>query len=188
MIVDFQNIDPARTALLISSIALLASLVSLGWNIRKDFGLRPGVKVSLSVVAMIIAPEQIERRIAFRAVNLGPGGVHLTSLVLKGTWRNRKAGGYKWAGVMPSPPNGFGQSLPQSLVVGKEAVIMVPYDSTCFLAVKHAKAGIVDSFGRMHWALTEQLRRAEGAAQRTSGDRVLLRREDQRDPELALSA
>lgn len=152
-----ENVTTGHIAILISSFALAVSFASLAWNVYKELGLRPRVKVSLMVASTVIGPAiPHENRILIRAVNYGPGEVNITSIPLKSLWRHRKGGGYKWASVMPEP----GQ-LPVNLGVGKEAFLMLAYNPDCFLSVKHARAGLGDSFGRNHWVSRKQLRRAE---------------------------
>jgi hypothetical protein len=146
----------AHVAIVISIVALLVSAANLGWSIYKEMGLRARVRVSVAVVEMIGQGKRGQKKILFRAVNMGPGEVHLTSLPLKSARRARKEGGYKWGSLLPEPGG-----LPVSLPVGKEAHIYVPYEDDCFLRVKHARVGVGDSFGREHWAPKEQLRAAE---------------------------
>jgi hypothetical protein len=148
----------AQAALVISIIALLVSMASLGWNIYKELGLRARVKVSLNVVEQFIQGRGSEKKILFQATNHGPGEIHLTSIPLKAPRWSKKEGTYLWGSVMPEPG-----TLPVSLAVGKQALLMLPYRDDCFLSVKHARVGLGDSFGRNHWVAKKDLRRAEAA-------------------------
>lgn len=157
-----MDITRADVAIIISCLALMFTAAHFIWNVRKDRGgIRPRVQVNVVVAQIAAMGKDRGKAVMFRAVNLGPGEVHLTSLPLKGTWRNPGGRGYKWGSVMPDPKAPYGNSLPVSLAVGKEALFLVPYEADSFLSVKHARVGVGDSFGRNHWAPKKQLRRAE---------------------------
>jgi hypothetical protein len=157
-----MDITRADVAIFISCLALMFTAAHFIWNVRKDRGgIRPRVQVNVVVAKIAAMDKDYGKAIMIRAVNLGPGEVHLTSLPLKSRWRNRGGHGYKWGSVMPDPKAPYGNSLPVSLTVGKEALFLVPYDADSFLSVKHAHVGVGDSFGKNHWAPKKQLRRAE---------------------------
>lgn len=146
---------------LIALGSLAIAVLTVVLTLRRDRGLRPQVKVSLKVALADTDGDNVVYKILFIATNMGPGEVHLVSIPLKSLRRHKKGGGYKWGSVLPEGQPGGPGKLPVTLAVGKQALVLLPYRADSFLCVKHARAGLGDSFGRTHWVPKKELRAAE---------------------------
>jgi len=69
-------------AIIISCISLAVALFSLGWNIYRDVVLKARVRISFSLRRYLVGQEKLDQ-LAVVAVNLGPGSIRLTSIVLR---------------------------------------------------------------------------------------------------------
>ena len=151
--------NQATVAILISVLSLLVSFAALGWNIYKEIGLRPRLRVSCSVITVVNGPNRANK-IAFMAVNHGPGQIQIKGITLKSTWWARLRGKSKYFTLIPEWDNPLNTRLPAALAVGDQATFIVPYTSDCFLSSPVAIAGLTDTFNREHWAPRRHLRRA----------------------------
>jgi hypothetical protein len=81
-VIDPEKLTPAHVALLISGAALAVSLTALFWNVFKELGLRPRVRVTVNVMAFKYDGHTVTKIVVY-AVNFGPGAVYLNSVTLK---------------------------------------------------------------------------------------------------------
>ena len=146
-------------ALCISLFALMASFLSLGWNIYRDVVMKPRLRVNLGIKQFTdgsgrLGPQQV----VLTATNYGPGQIRceMTALKLSSLWRRlfRKV---QFSIVIQDFRNPFCSKLPNRLNMAEEVCLIFPYDRESFLAANISHVGVSDSFGRMHWAPKGQL-------------------------------
>jgi hypothetical protein len=146
----------------VSAVALIVSLVTFFWNVFKELGLRPRVRVTMKVMVFKYDGGETATKILIYAVNFGPGTVYLNSVTLKARWRDRWRGTPKYAGVIVEDRTVYGNSdLPARLDVGQQAQFRLPYyEDSSVLKTPWRRVGITDSFDRTHWVPRKRLRRA----------------------------
>ena len=146
-------------ALCISLLALMASLLSLGWNIYRDVVMKPKLRVHLGIKQFTDGSERLgPPQVVLTATNYGPGQIkcEMTALKLSSLWRIlfRKV---QFSIVIQDFRNPFCSKLPNRLNMAEEICLIFPYDQESFLGSKISHVGVRDSFGRMHWAPKAQL-------------------------------
>ncbi|MEM7009922.1 MAG: hypothetical protein AAF585_00435 [Verrucomicrobiota bacterium] len=145
-------------------IALLLACVSLGWNIYRDIVLKARLRVTM-FIGSIFNPDiedycysdSGERNITIDVTNFGPGVNEVQSVVMrKGWFRNQQYGFVHHDGFLkPDSP------LPARLEVANSVRITIPFQvDFCFLSAEPKDIGVVDAFGRYHWAPRKQVREA----------------------------
>lgn len=153
--------------LVVSVLAFLVSLVSLGWNIYRDVVLKPRLKVTFGSKTLL--PHQDDPRpwptapfLELKATNHGPGEVVINGAVTRLVSLPRLLfTQIRYQFLIPDFSHPFGvKVLPTRLTVGDQRSIMFPFDKEGFLAQKPKRVGVVDSFGRTHWASRRELKRA----------------------------
>jgi hypothetical protein len=166
--------SPVNVAIVISAISLVVSLTTLGWNIYKEFCLKPRLKVGVAVV--IIGGEAVpggrQSKIVFMAVNHGPGEITITGVTLDPTRKEKRSDDITSYLLVHENNSPFGTPLPATLKVGGEARIIIPYDKDSFLSRRFRRVGLRDSFKRDHWAPAKQLRRAEEEYKKDFGEKA----------------
>jgi hypothetical protein len=108
-------------------------------------------------------------KVVFGVVNHGPGQVQIKGLTLKNPWWARLRGKSKYFLLIPEWDNPLSTPLPATLAVGDQASFIIPYEEDCFLSSPIARAGVLDTFNREHWAAAKQVRRARGQFRRDFG-------------------
>lgn len=135
----------------ISLLSLLIAAISLGWNIHKEF-IKPRLKVRLGLFLEIEQGHLTnETHLMLSVTNHGPGKVQLEGVILKEPFLFikkilRKA---KYAFLIH---DSLTTQLPCELDVGKKCDFLLIYNESCFLKDNFVTIGILDSFGRCHWA------------------------------------
>lgn len=166
--------SPVNVAIAISAFSLVVSFTSLGWNIYKEFCLKPRLKVGVAVVMIggEAVPGGRQSKIAFMAVNHGPGEITITGVTLDPTRKQKRADDISSYLLFHENDSPFGTPLPATLKVGGEARIIIPYNEKSFLSRKFRRVGLMDSFKRDHWAPAKDLRRAEEEYTKDFGEKV----------------
>lgn len=149
-------------ALYVSIGSFLIAAFALGWNVYRDVVLKPRVRVSLNVSEIVVSGQGSQKQVvALSCVNLGPGDVFLKSVFAQNTsfWirLTKRRKGYF---VMHERSDGYGGSLPTRIGVGETLNLFWDYEPKCLLIHEFTKVGVVDSFGRAHWARRNQVERA----------------------------
>lgn len=54
----------------------------------------------------------------------------------------------------------IGLKLPIKIEYGDDTEIKLPFDEICFLSFKHSKLGVVDNYGKSHWASRKDMKKA----------------------------
>lgn len=161
---DWETMDATLTALTISFISLLLAGLSLGWNVYRDVVLKPRLRVRVQISAIVQPDLPSQTFLSITAVNHGPGRVTCSTIHAKTAplWRRilRKV---KHAAIIGDWTNPLSGKLPKALEVGEALTLLLPYEARCFLKDDFTHIGILDSFGRSHWAPCDQL---EAARQR----------------------
>jgi hypothetical protein len=156
--------DPHQQfTLWVSGTALFLSVANSLWAIYKEYGLKARVKVSVAVIEIVGDPPPGTKQTSIRvtAVNFGPGEIMLTSLDLQNTRKTRRNGSTKFGALIADWRSTLNTPFPAKLARGEQACFIVPYEKNCFLATRHARIGVLDTFDRQHWAPRKALRRAE---------------------------
>jgi hypothetical protein len=154
---------PEIAALFISALSLAIAALSLGWNIYRDVILKPKLKVRFGVKEIILpsVPEHLTKLI-LTATNFGPGRITSDLIELKNAplWRRvlRKT---QKAIIIHDRENPMSAQLPATLEVGDNIDLILPYDKDCCLSKPYTHIGLSDSFGRIHWAPTRDMREAK---------------------------
>ncbi len=149
-------------AIYISIFSVLVAAFSLGWNIYRDVILKPRVRVDFGVRTLIQhANPDKPQYVILSATNHGPGIVNLSMVQMKDTsllkWLFRKQ---QYAVVIHDYTNPLSGQLPHKLDVGKGIDLLFTYDKECMLKNGWSHVGISDSFGRVHWAKSKQVKKA----------------------------
>lgn len=154
--------NPVYVAIAISAFSLVMSFITLGWNIYKEFGLKPRLKVIVAVTDIMgeAAPAGKQTKILFKAVNHGPGEITVTGLTLDPSRKQQRETDVSSYFLVPET-SVFATALPVTLKVGEEARVLVPYNEKSFLGKDFKRAGLLDSFQRSHWASDKSLRNAK---------------------------
>lgn len=154
-------------ALCVSILALIASSLSLGWNIYRDVVLKPRLKVTFGIKSILV--EREEHRLSqagppllqLEATNHGPGEVVCSGAVAKTeSFLRSLFAKFPYGFIVPDDKHPYCSRLPCRVAVGDTISIIFPYDEECFLAKVPKRIGINDSFGRTHWAPRRELKRA----------------------------
>lgn len=157
----FPTLTTADWALVVSTFALLVSMMSLAWNVYRELGLRARLNISIKLVALGVGADgEIERRVLVHVVSRGPGSCHITNIAYKRTVWQRFARKRKYGSVVP-PVGDVGDKLPAKLETGDAVHLFLPYEEGIFLKTRRASVGVKDSLGRYHWAPRNELRTIE---------------------------
>lgn len=154
-----QQFALSIVSILVAGFSLCVSAVSLGWNVYRDILLKPRAKVRLSLMTLLhpAFPDRPEF-LRLSVTNLGPG-----QLRIKGTYARkwsfllkllRKT---KLAFYTPDYRNPAGAQLPFTLEVGEDAGILFPWRVDCLLQEDYTHIGVIDSYGRLHWAPADDI-------------------------------
>lgn len=148
---------------IISTFALILAGLSILWNVYRDILLKPKLKVNIQI-SQLIQPgnSRSPTFIDITATNHGPGSIICESIWMKKRsfwrWLFRKK---KVAFILHDYTNPLSGKLPKKLEVGEKIMLLFPHKEKMFLAYKPTHVGIMDSFGRMHWASKKSLKEAE---------------------------
>ena len=149
-------------AIIISIFSVLVASFSLGWNIYRDVILKPRVKVDFGVKT-IVQQGNPKRPgyVVLTATNHGPGIVNLSMVQMADTSLiKRMLGKRKYAVVIHDYTNPLSGQLPHKLEVGEKIDLLFPYNKECILKEGWSHIGINDSFGRVHWVRSKQVKEA----------------------------
>jgi hypothetical protein len=157
-----------------SLTALTISAFALGWNVYRDVILKARLQVSVRIDRICQDEKQLGLFVSIHAVNLGPGQVTVDSIVM--AWRpihrilawhaarllhisiigRRIAPVFDWpmqyAIIIPDYADALSTRLPKRLEIGEKAIILLPCNRESILAQNPTHVGLIDSFGRYHWA------------------------------------
>jgi hypothetical protein len=159
-----------ETTILISFGALMVSVFSLGWNFYRDVVLKARVRVTIDVSNIHHADSVQGPFISINVTNLGPGVIICESIRLERRsclgflgWRVSRLLHlrYEHAHVMHDYTNPYSSSLPKKLDMGEKLSLLLPFKEDASLSVDPTHVGILDSFGRLHWATRSSLSRAK---------------------------
>jgi hypothetical protein len=152
----------AEIAIIISIISATIAGFSLGWNIYRDVVLKAKIKIDFGIKVIIqhgnpSKPEFVN----IAATNHGPGSVKLSMVQMKDSslwrWLFRKE---KYAVVMHDYENPLSGQLPCKLEVGETLDLLFHYNVNCMLKNGWSHIGVSDSYGRIHWAKSKQVKKA----------------------------
>jgi hypothetical protein len=156
-------------ALCVSGLALIASLVSLGWNIYRDILLKPRLKVTFGISTALAQRENYRLvqvgapMLRLEATNHGPGEVVCNGAVCKLkslAFLRRLLGQHPYGFINPDFKHPHCFRLPSRIAVGDRIAIIFPYNRECFLSKNPKRIGVTDSFGRIHWTQRRELKNA----------------------------
>lgn len=152
-------------ALWISIFSFVIASLSLGWNIYRDVILKPKLKVNFSVSNVI--GEGITnpvRYVFITGTNFGPGEINCQ--MIRGrdaTFWKRITGKNEFFVVIHDYVNPLSGQLPRKLAVGEKIDLPLLYDESdkCILKKNFTHIGISDSFGRVHYAPSKDIKKAK---------------------------
>ena len=154
--------NTAEIALIISIVSALIAMLSLGWNIYRDIILKAKVRIDFGIkmIVQYLNPDRPEY-IIITATNHGPGAVTLSMVYAKiSSWWKWVLRKEKFAVVMHDFLNPKSGQLPHKLEVGEGIDLLFHYNADCLLKEGFTHVGIRDSFGRIHWAKSKNVREA----------------------------
>ena len=146
------------TALVLTIVSLSVAGISLAWNIYREVWLKARMKVVVDTLVevpvgadgrVLAAPTG---KLGLSAINLGPREIKCEVAIA--------TFGSAWDTVMRRRSRAVLARLDQKkLEVGERVQFTLAWENAFFLAEPHLKIGVVDSFGRTHWASRSQVRR-----------------------------
>jgi hypothetical protein len=140
--------------LYISIAALLVGMISLGWQIYKELGLRARLVVSVSVEICANSNTSVAtERVVARVANHGPGEVTITKLVISDRRRGAKDLHY----ICVHPKSAHSGPLPCHLKTGEQYATSFPINREGWLSAKPKRFGALDAFDRVHWASSNDI-------------------------------
>lgn len=146
----------------ISLVALVVAAIALGWNIYRDVILKARVSVRLAVVSVVSRSSHGSEGPSFvrlLVTNLGPGPVQLRGIAGQvAPWWRRVIRRPKHVFVLQDDTNPLSTRLPCRLEVGEDATILLPHEERSFLGSDVTHIGVLDSFGRTHFAPSSDVR------------------------------
>ncbi len=154
----------------ISSIALIVSGFLLGWNIYRDVILKARVRVTVSISNIYHGDQVHGPYVSITATNLGPGPIIIQSIQMAKLSPLRFLGqpiakGFgkenKYAYIMFDYTNEYSSQLPKRIEVGEYVTLPLLMKEDSALAVDPSHFGVLDSFGKHHWATRSSLKRAK---------------------------
>ncbi len=154
--------DYEQIAILISVCAIAVSFLALGWNIYRDIILKPRLKVKLQISFIKQGEYESPDKISIHAINFGPNKIICSNIVAKVAplWR-RILRVVKHAIIMYDYTDEYSEKLPCELDVGNTCTLFLPFVDDCFLAEDFTHLGIIDTFGRTHWASRKDIAKAK---------------------------
>jgi hypothetical protein len=153
-------------ALCVSILALIASSLSLGWNIYRDVVLKPRLRVTFGIKSLLRTDEDYRLSqmgpplLRLEATNHGPGAVVCCGAVARTVSFPRSLFTASYGFIVPDLEHPLCFKPNHRLAVGDTMQFIFPYQKECFLANMPKRIGIRDSFGRMHWAPRKDLKSA----------------------------
>ena len=154
-------------ALGVSILAFVLSAFSLGWNIYRDVILKPRLKVALGIKSLLVEREKHRLSelgapfIELQATNHGPGEIVINGAVARrSSFLRSLFTECPYLFIVPDFKHPYCSKPSCRVAVGDKALIIFPYQQECFLAEKPKRVGVVDSYGRVHWASRRELRNA----------------------------
>lgn len=149
-------------AIIISCFSITIAALSLGWNIYRDVILKPKLKVSFRIGNIIFEgqKESIEK-IMISVTNFGPGAIICSMIYWKNTDIFKQLMHSSTQGVIIHDyENPMSGKLPCKLDVGEKSDYLFPIDKECLLEKGITHIGMMDSFGRIHWAPKKHVKEA----------------------------
>lgn len=149
--------------ILISILSLVLSCISLGWNIYRDLILKARLKVRFYIANVVMQGHHNNNTyIALTAINFGPGEVICNTVCFKNRPNfvlSKKE--YTQGMIVHDYTNPLSAKLPNKLKVGETLQLLFQYDKDVFLKEKITHIGIVDSFGREHYASRHDVKKTK---------------------------
>jgi len=163
---------PSETIItaIIGIVALILSVFSLGWNFYRDVILKARVKVTVMISNIHHGGQVHGPYVSITATNLGPGQVVIQSIHMAKLSSLRFLGQpllrlfrkeNRYCHIMWDYTNEYSSKLPTRLEVGEYLTLPLTMNEDSSLATDPSHFGVVDSFGRYHWATKRSLARAK---------------------------
>ena len=172
--------DVATISLIASVIAIVISAFNLGWNIYKDAIRKPKFKVTIDLYRMIhqhgnaqntMISIEIDEEftyeknknafICMRVVNFGPSSNKIGSVLIRKNWFQRTIFYHKNSLYCILTNKNHPASTPtpynNRVEVGDEVKFAFDFPNDLFLKDDLHQIGIIDGFGRKHWAPKREL-------------------------------
>jgi hypothetical protein len=151
-------------AIWISIFSAILAAFSLGWNIYRDIILKPKLEVKFSV--RFIVGEGILKKtfVVLEGTNFGPGKINCQMITGMNAcvWKIKFWEKEHFV-IIHDYENPLSGQLPKSLEVGEQISLLLQYDNTekCILTMPFTHIGISDSFGKVHYASSKDIRAAK---------------------------
>jgi hypothetical protein len=153
-----ELISKIKSSDLISIFALIISGVSIFWNIYRDIILKAKLRVVVQISDVVQPGKNWGTFISITGTNCGPGSIICETIWIKKKsfwlWLRRKS---RLGFVVSDYTNQLSSKLPKKLAVGERVQLLFPYEEKMFLAKRPTQVGLMDSFGRIHWATKKSL-------------------------------
>lgn len=160
--------EPSTWALVISSLSLMVSLSGLAWAIAKEFVYpKPQYRVRVFVARIIDlnTPGPGFKVISIKATNFGPTDGKLTGVSVRRRRATKRE--YGQIHLIDGPPESEQTSVdagfPDRVAIGETKTGYIQYVPKSAFRRGIYKVGVVDSFGRYHWAPEREVRKIKAA-------------------------
>jgi hypothetical protein len=151
-----------QIAILISTASFVLAAIALGWNVYRDIILKPRLRVSVNHVRMHVEGRKPSSKFLVSAVNFGPGKIRLGMVRFKeSSFLKRIFKKLKFGFLIHDYKNPLSGKLPATLDVGEKIDLVFPWDEDCLAGESPTHIGILDSFGRFHWAPSKDVKKVK---------------------------
>jgi len=149
--------------IMISVFSFGIACLSLGWNIYRDvMGLKARLKVKFYIGKLVWSGHQQKTYVVMRATNFGPGELMCEMVCFKNRplfVLSKKE--YAQGIIIHDYTNSLSAQLPHKLKFGETIMLLFEYKKDIFLKDPITHIGILDSFGREHYASSADVRRTK---------------------------
>lgn len=140
----------------LATVALCLAMGTLGWTIYRDAVQRPRFRVSIQVTTFMTETGAVGPFLTVVALNLGPLPNRYQTVCAKHSrldWP-RSMGMFTFSPDRDSP---FNTAPGTKIEVGDDATFAHPYEDGNLLRGRFKRIGVIDGYGRIHWAPRRQV-------------------------------
>lgn len=153
---------PDSVILILAITALVISAFTLGWTIYRDVVQKPRFRTSIAVKAIYPRGHPPDGpHIFVEAINLGPIPNYLRTVSASPNWWARRIKRVPIVHIKDDLAHWATTAPNARLDVGDRGTIVLRFTPDCFLKDDFVKVGVLDGFGRTHWAPRSELKNAQ---------------------------
>jgi hypothetical protein len=138
----------------ISIAAAVVAWISPLWQIYRDLRLRARLLFSVKIeICAYSGSTQGTDRVVLNVSNFGPGDVTINGFVVSNHRWSVKHLSY----ICVLPGSAYSSPPPRHLKMGELYSTSFPIERVGWLSVKPKRVGVIDAFGRFHWACSRDI-------------------------------